>query len=207
MSASVLIPAAQSDALLREIRRQTREESRAVAAAAEQEARAILAQAHADARRRMHEAVVALRREARRRTVRAEAQAETEARRHMHRRADEAIGAAWPLLEQALTVRWRDTSGRRSWIEAVARTAAERLRPGPWTIEHPSDWSAEERDAFRRIVADVADPELTFTADAALAAGLRIHAGHAVLDATVPGLLADRAAVAAELLAEVEATP
>jgi len=42
----------------------------------------------------------------------------------------------------------------------------------------------------------------TITALAALGAGLRIRAGHACVDATIPGLLAPRARIASELLAE-----
>ena len=204
MSPTVLIPAAQSDALLREIKRQTQEECRSVTATADDEMRAILAQAHAEARRRMREAIVALRREGRRRTVRAEAQAETEARQHLHRRADATIRAAWPLLVQALAARWRDADGRRSWTTAAARAATERLRRGRWVVEHPTGWSTEEQEELRRIITAAFATDITFAADAALAEGLRIRADGAILDATAQGLLADRTGIAAALLAEVE---
>ena len=44
---------------------------------------------------------------------------------------------------------------------------------------------------------------VTFVANSELAAGIKISAGQATLDATPPGLLADRSAVAALLLAEI----
>ena len=44
---------------------------------------------------------------------------------------------------------------------------------------------------------------MTFVANSELADGIKIRAGQATLDATPPGLLADRSAVAALLLAEI----
>jgi hypothetical protein len=201
---AVLIPSAQSEALLREIKRQTQAEGRAVTENAERDAGAIVTRAHVDARGRMHEAIAALRQEKRRRLVRANAQADTEARGQAHRRAGETIQAAWPLLEKALAERWKDPASRRQWVEGAARQAAARLQQGRWRVEHPSDWSASEQKTFRKILADRTEVEIEFTVDADLNEGLRIRASHAVLDATPLGLTADRMAVAALLLAEVE---
>jgi hypothetical protein len=43
-----------------------------------------------------------------------------------------------------------------------------------------------------------------FTPDPAVRAGLRVHAGHNVVDGSAAGLLVDRAAIEARLLARLE---
>jgi vacuolar-type H+-ATPase subunit H len=201
VSAPVLIPEAQSQALLHEIERQAKDETGALLAAAEREARALVAEAYARARRRTREAIVELRREGARRLARARAQAETEARRVAQEHATEAIRCARPLLVDALTARWRDPAPRRAWIAAAAHAARTRLRGEAWTVEHPADWSAADEQQVRTAFAT--DGDVTSAADAALAAGLRIRANDATLDATIDGLLADAPAVAAQFLAEL----
>lgn len=204
MTAAVLVPSAQSRELLREIERETQAECQALISASEQEARAITARARGDAAERTHAAIVLLRQEGRRRLLRAKAQAETELRLRAHRDASAAIATAWPLLEAALLRRWRDPASRRLWAESALRHAAARLLRSPWKIEHPADWSESERHSVQSMLAEHGFIEVAFEADAELAAGLRIRAGQALLDATPQGLLADRAAVGAALLAEVD---
>jgi vacuolar-type H+-ATPase subunit E/Vma4 len=205
MTAAVLIPSAQSGELLRELERETQAECQALISAAEQEARAIVARARGDATERTHAAIVLLRQEGRRRLLRAKAQADTELRLRAHRDASAAIAMAWPLLEAALLACWHDPASRRLWAESALRHAAARLLRGPWKIEHPTDWSESERQSLPSMLPEDGSVKVEFKADADVAAGLRIRAGQALLDATLQGLLADRAAVAAALLAEVEA--
>jgi hypothetical protein len=199
-----LIPAAQSDALLREIEQQTREECHALATAAEREAAAIVDEARSAARKRMHAAVDELRREGARRLARAKAQIETEARQRAQQSAVALIARAWPLLVEALAARWRDPAGRSAWVEGVARHARDRLRADTWTVEHPIDWSADEQQSFS-LSLGARDGAVRFVADREMNAGLRIKASEATLDATAQGLLADRSAVAGMLLAEIDA--
>jgi hypothetical protein len=201
LSPASLISAAQSEALLREIEQQAEEERRAVLAEGEREGHDAVAQAYASARRRTRETIAELRREGARRLARAKAQAETEARRQAQQNAADAIRRAWPLLVDALAAYWRDPLQRPAWIAAAARQARERIRDEAWTVEHPSDWSADEERQFR--TAFGGDAAVTFTADRDMPAGLRIRTTHATLDATIQGLLADGPAVAAQLLAEV----
>jgi vacuolar-type H+-ATPase subunit H len=198
-----LIPAAQSEALLREIEQQAGEECRTAIAAAEQEARTIVAHAHAAARQRVHEAIGELRREGVRRLSRARAQIETAARQSAQRHALKLIERAWPLLADALLARWRDPATRRTWADAAAGYARDRLKAERWAVEHPPGWSADEQLSLCKALG-AADAAVTFTVDRALAAGIRIKAAGATIDATAQGLLADRAAVAAQLLAEID---
>ncbi len=205
MNSANLVSTAQSAALLQEIEQQTSDECKAQVAAAEQQAHALIAQAHAAARRRVHEAIVELRREGARRLARAKAQVETQARQRAQQHAVAVIRRAWPLLAEALVARWRDPAARLAWADGVARCARDRLRTGTWTVEHPADWSADEQRNFR-IALGAGDDAITFAADGDIAAGIRIRAAEATLDATPQGLLVDRQAVAALLLAEIAAT-
>ena len=202
MSTTSLIPAAQSKALLREIEQQTREVTRAITASAEQEARAIVEHAHATARRRMREAIAGLRAEGTRRIGRASAQLDTDARQRDQQEAARAIDRAWPLLLDALVARWSDPGARSAWTDGLARCAHDRLRAGPLRVEHPADWSADEQQRFRDVLA-AGDRGVAFAEDRDLVAGLRIRAGDANLDGTPRGLLTDSAGIAALLLAEL----
>jgi len=203
VTAARLIPSAQAEVLVREIAQQTKEECGALTTTAEREARAVVADAHASARRRMHEAIVELRREAARRLARARAAAETTARQRTQRRATETIARAWPLLLEALAAQWRDAAGRRAWCDGVARVVRDRITAGMLTIEHPADWPVEEQRDLRSALGRDSDA-VAFTACGDLTAGIRVKAGQATLDATLDGLLADREAITALLLAEID---
>jgi hypothetical protein len=205
LNSANLVSTAQSAALLQEIEQQTSDECEALVTAAERQAHALVAQAHVVARRRVHEAIGELRHEGARRLARAKAQVETQARQRAQQHAVAVIRRAWPLLADALVARWRDPAARRAWADGVAHYARDRLRTGPWTVEHPADWSADEQRNFR-IALCAGDDAITFAADGDIAAGIRIRAAEAKLDATPQGLLVDRQAVAALLLDEIAAT-
>lgn len=198
-----LIPALQADALTHEIERQLQDERAALIAAAQSDARAAVAQARSTARKRLHEAIGELRREGERRLTRAKAELETAARAKQQQQASHALEAAWPLLRDALTARWRDNAARKLWTDSTAALCASRLRRGEWTVEHPADWTAQEQSGFTAACGDTAGIELTFSAAADLSAGLRVKADQAVLDTTVVGLTHDNRAIAAMLLDEL----
>ena len=200
MSPAGLIPALQSDALVREIERQLAEENRAIIEGAQRGAQNILAQARASARGQLHHAIEKLREEGERRLMRAKAQLETEARGRAQQQAAQAVRDALPLLREALDRRWREPESRQQWTAAVARLCADRLLPGAWRIEHPRDWSAAEQKQFAAATGNGA--QATFDAGD-IVAGLRISADQAVLDATPQGLLADTTTIAALLLDEI----
>jgi len=202
MSPVSLIPSLQSDALVREIEQQLADENGAIAEGAQHDAQSILAQARASARGQVHEAIEKLREEGACRLTRAKAQLETEMRARAQQQAAQAVRDALPLLRQALDQRWREQANRQQWTVAVARFCADRLPAGAWRIEHPRDWSAAEQKQFVAAIGDGA--QVTFQAGD-VAAGLRISADQAVLDATPQGLLADSTTIAALLLDEIGA--
>ena len=201
MSAPGLIASAQAHALLKEVQQQTRDECEALTAAAQAASQKHLAEARGAARRLVSEAIAGLRREGAYRLMRARAQAETQARKRRQHRAGEIVARGRPLLEAALAARWQDAAARAGWTAAAATIARTAIPAGPWRIAHPADWPEAEREALRRAF----DDAVQFEADDVLSAGLRIHAGGATLDATVQGLLADRDAAMALLLAELDA--
>jgi len=203
MNETSLIPTLQYEALAREVERQFDAECGAVIAAAEREASTIVAQARAAARRRVHQAIIELRQEGASRLATAAAQRDTERRVRIQRQAAQVVRDAEPLLEVALNTRWRAAESRKQWAEAIARLCVLRLRPGSWRVVHPASWSAPEQREFASLIGARNDGELDFTVDDAVKAGLRIEADGAVLDATPPGLLADRRFVAAQILDEI----
>jgi F0F1-type ATP synthase membrane subunit b/b' len=204
MSPVSLVFSLQSDALVREIEQQLAQENGAIAAGAEREARAIMAQARAAARARVHAAIEKLREEGARRLTRAKAQLDTELRVRAQQRAVQAVRDAMPLLREALNARWRDRESRRLWSEAVARACADRLPPGAWRVEHPRDWNEPEQQQF---LTAIGKPVQAGFAAADIAAGLRVSADRALLDATPQGLLADSTMITALLLDEIESRP
>jgi len=204
MSPVSLIFSLQSDALVREIEQQLAQESGAIAAGAEREARAVMAQARAVARAQVHSAIVKLREEGARRVTRAKAQFDTELRVSAQQQAAQAVRDAMPLLHEALNARWRDRNSRRLWSEAVARACSDRLPPGAWRVEHPCDWNEAEQQQF---LTAIGQPVEARFAAADIAAGLRISADQALLDATPQGLLADSTMITALLLDEIESRP
>jgi F0F1-type ATP synthase membrane subunit b/b' len=204
MSPVSLIFSLQSDALVREIEQQLAQESGAVAAGAEREARAIMAQARAVARAQVRAAIEKLREDGARRLTRAKAQLDTELRARAQQQAAQAVRDAMPLLHEALDARWRDRDGRRLWSEAVARACADRLPPGAWRVEHPRDWNEPEQQQF---LTAIGKPVQARFAVADIAAGLRVSADQALLDATPQGLLANSTMITALLLDAIESRP
>jgi F0F1-type ATP synthase membrane subunit b/b' len=193
----------QADELLKEIEQQTDAACRAALAAAEKEADDILSKARRDAHRQARDAIGKLRQEGNLRLTRARAQIETDDRGRAQRQAGEVIQRAWPMLTNALLARWKDSSSRKSWIEGAARAARDRIRSNVWTVEHPLEWSAEDR---RRCLSGFAGAEDTvrFVENPRIPAGLRIAGSGARLDATPDGLLRDRVSIAAQFLAGLD---
>lgn len=203
MSQTSIIPSLQSDALAREIERQFSHENAAIAANAERDSKTVVAQAHVSARAQMRQAIAELRKEGARRLTRAQARMDTEVRERAHKQAARAVHDGLPLLREALQRLWLNPASRKPWIEVVAHHCVNRLPAGAWNVAHPPDWSEAEQKQFAEIV--TVDSKLTFETNSDIAAGLRISADQAVLDATPQGLLADPTVIAALLLDELGA--
>jgi hypothetical protein len=163
--------------------------------------RQALAEARSESRRRARAAFGELRGRAQGEERAARAALETA--RRVRRFAAESLLAEQGLarLADELRRRWRDPAARRQWI-AAALAAAERLLPaGAWRVACAPGIDAAEIQSLR------ARGEAR--EEAALEAGVRIEAriatSAACVDASLAGLLRERRALQAAILAEAAA--
>jgi len=160
----------------------------------------ILKEAHERARREVRDAILATRLRAEERVITLRARLATARRLSEQRRAAGILAAEWATLPEALLARWQRPETRQRWAQHATRAALSRLPRTGWRIEHPADWPDEERAELAAALAGELEAAPSFASDAAIKAGLRVHAGQNVVDVTFDGLLADREAIGARLL-------
>ena len=178
--------------------------SREILDAARAEAHALVAQAFRLARSRVHEAIVDERKRYDAAVAGAAAHLHTRQRLAHQGREASMLAEGWRRLPGALAERWRSPAGRRRWAETHLGRALATLPRTDWEIAHAPSWREDERQAAAGWLAAHGGPDLAFAADAALAAGFRVRAGHNTLDATLEGLLAERKAIEGRLLHHLE---
>ena len=174
-------------------------------------AQAQLAQARVAARTSLRDAFEEQRALYGQRCAAAHARLATRRRMHEQRRGSAALRLAWQELPGELRGLWQcqdrpaDSAGLRAeWVGRAVAWARARLPRGAWRITHAPDWPAEQRDALAQALRT--DPGVTveFEADPRIVAGLRISAAGNTIDATLDGLLAERAEIEARLLRLLE---
>jgi F0F1-type ATP synthase membrane subunit b/b' len=196
--------AERTSALLATLEQYRVERCAALLEPAHAEARSIIKAALADARRRVTTAIDEERRRLRREVGAVEASLATERRQIAQQRAVRQLGRAWTALRDALVARWADPATRRRWIDAHLNRAFECLDCGTqWRVAYHEAWTAAERKQFAELLR-ARGVTAVFEPDARLAAGFIITCGHNVLDASLGGLLADRAAIEGRLLQHLE---
>ena len=100
-----------------------------------------------------------------------------------------------------------DERERMERVDAALEEAGSLMLGKSWTIEHPADWPEDERERAR------ARAKVAFGVDAQcvpadeLDCGLRVVNGGTLLDMSPQGILAQRRAIEADLLAEFGAAP
>lgn len=171
-------------------------ELRAAGAAQVEEARVA---GRREARRLLHAAMRAKRERVRERCRGALAELDASRRKHGFDADTQLIASALAALPAALEARWRDPAARRSWCERAVGVAAARLVARDWTIALAGEVGADERAALDAAVAS-AGAHASYAPSTARA-GLVVSAGSSRVDATVPGLVGDAEAIAAQLLA------
>ena len=187
--------------LLRLVQDYREQECRRILEAARQEAADIRSQSFHKLRAHLHSRVVAERSRARERIQAARAEQTTQERSARERMSLELLRTAWPLLRERLLARWREPEQRRRWTAAYLRRALSMLPHGRWTVRHAPEWCDQERrEALTELIDDFGQAP-GFRSEPAMEAGLIIESGGAVLDASLGGLLADRARLEARLLA------
>lgn len=197
----------QADGLVTEISRQVDLKRAEVMAAAAREVEEIRQRARAKARRQMQRAIAEMRVADRQRLTQARAELETERGRRRAAHSLQVLALAWPLLGEAILERWAGEASRARWIDAQIGHALRRFGDRPWTVVHPDAWRDAELSALRQALARHGVADTVLRGDAALSAGLVIEIAGARLDSSPAALLADRSAVEAVLLAEIDRAP
>lgn len=195
----------QTQALLTLLEDDRRRQCDVLIADARARARAVLRQAQDDARVRMRAAFAAERQRLEQQVKAAAARLQTEHRLSEQERRAQLLRLAWHMLPDALLERWQDPERRSKWV-AHAIDSAQRLLPhDSWTLSVAPGWPAQEREQALQSVTSRLGAMPGCSEAAALQAGLLIiAAGGSRLDATLAGLLADRAAIEARLLDYLE---
>jgi hypothetical protein len=197
----------QMQALLTLLEEDRRRQCDALIADAQARARSVVQQAHRDARTRMRSAFAAERERLDQQIKAAAARLQTEHRLRDQERLAQLLRLAWQMLPEALLERWKDPSRRSKWVEQAIDTAHRLLPHEMWTLRVAPGWPAEERDQSLRSVARRLGYTPGCSEVAEIQAGLLIIAAGNRLDATLGGLLADRAAIEARLLYYLERQP
>ena len=151
----------------------------------------------------MHAAVEEERLRANQRIAAARAQVQTRLRQRAHQTALLLLHHGWDHLHQALIERWKAPETRSRWIAALGRQALHTLPRQAWKIHHPPGWDTAEASTLCERIAGHCGVKPSFEADNEIGAGLRLVTDGACLDGTLEGLLADRSAIEAQLLAQL----
>jgi hypothetical protein len=203
MSESGPVVSAQLKHLLAVVEQRRSERCREVLDKAHEQARQLIKQAYRDERRRMHRELGEIRQKRRQQMVSVVAQRQTRKRQRRQRADEELLTTTWLDLHEALLHRWRDSLMRRRWVDDLVDQAASVLLDSHWLIEHPLDWPEQERAALQLKLQKQLTHTPHFEVKSTIVAGLRICAGGACVDGSADGLLRERLAIEAVLLARI----
>jgi hypothetical protein len=197
---------AQTDALLRRVAREQEMLSRRARDAAAEQADAIVARARAEAGARGRQAAAEARSAVERALADRRAALETAARQREQALLRGLLDSAWGALPAALGVVWAERAARERWCEAAGELARRTLTgTGALVVEVDASHLAEVAQAIAARLRAADGTVVEMRGVAGLGPGLRVRRGLACLDATVPGLMASRERVEADLLAEFDA--
>jgi len=175
-------------------------------ASTDNQVREMLRAARQEARANVREAIVRERKHAEHALSQAQAGAALELRQQEQRTARALLQDMWAAIGGAFQARWADAASRKSWLEEAVQQARGLLSDHSWRIEHGAGWSQAERGALAALAAgdaaSAAPRTVELVCDPTVRAGIRIRTPGACLDATVAGLLASRAEIESEFLAQ-----
>jgi hypothetical protein len=174
---------------------------------AREQARALLRSARAEGRRRVHTTIGEARQRVAAEVGAAQARLATGRRLTEQRRAKQVLQQAWSALREALRARWRDPAARSRWLDAHLARAFVALPRAQWQVEFAADWPGAEREALAARIAALGVAGASWQPREDIDGGVRIRAGNNVVDATIDGLLADRAALEGRLLDLLQEQP
>jgi hypothetical protein len=190
--------------LLRLVAEYREQECRRILAAARQEAAELTKKSFRRERAQLHDQVVSERSRARVRIQAARAEHATRARRTSERASVALLNVAWPLLRERLLARWSVPEERRHWTEGFLYQALDLLPRGSWMVRHAPEWQEADRLEIVQTLTDRLGETPVFRSEDGIEAGLIVECTGAVLDASLNGLLRDRAQLESRLLALVD---
>lgn len=176
------------------------QECRRLLDAARQEASALLRKTYRRESGQLHKRVVAERSRAQSVIQAARAERATRERRTSEHLSLDLLESAWPLLRERLLTRWRVPEQRQRWAARYLRQALGLLPRARWMVRHAREWREPERQAMAEELTEHLGQAPGFQSEGRIEAGLIVESGGAVLDASLEGLLQDRAGLEARLL-------
>jgi hypothetical protein len=203
---------AQVEALSRRVAENRDRRCAQLRADASTQAQGILRAARKEARANVVDAVTRERKQREQALQLARASVLLEERQSEQRAMMSLLKEMWASVTAALEARWADPLRRKSWVQEAVRQGRTLLSARAWRIEHGAGWPQQELDELRSLVVaggqgdsagdGGAAREVALICHKALGAGIRILTEGACLDATVTGLLASRARIESEFLAQ-----
>jgi hypothetical protein len=192
----------QVEALLQRVTQTSQQRCAELRAAADSQAHEIIRSGRAEALASIRKAVSEERSRIAHGVRLAEAHAELEARQRAQRETRILLNHIWSDLPDALLARWSDPEQRRSWIDAALAQAHFLIGGQSWILQHGADWTQEDRRRSETPPGQEPSQQIEWELDAGIKAGIRVRTDRVCLDATVGGLLARRAQIEADFLAE-----
>lgn len=201
--------AARTEALLALVAAYEAGECERLRAPALAQAAQIRRAARAEARRRVATAAAEARADIAQAVAQATAQWATASRLQAQRRASALLAQGWGELRAALERLWQTPASRAAWIDRQLARAVAALPAvdGVFTLALPAALAAAEAEQACARLRTLGAAQVVLRADATLACGLRVLAGANVFDATLDGLLAQRAMLEGRLLQALDLTP
>ncbi len=136
----------------------------------------------------------------------AQASASLQVRQHAQQETRLLLASMWAAIVGMLDAHWAGAARRKSWLQAAVCQAQVLLSERTWRIEHGEGWTEGERTALAKLPTAGEDRgparEVELVCDPTVHAGIRIRTSGACLDATATGLLASRAQIESEFLAQ-----
>lgn len=201
MSLPKNILTAQVQQLLELIERTKTDKITLVREQANKEAQSLLKQAFNSAKIKVRADIKASRQDMEKEIKIAHAHMETLAKQARYQAEEKVLDKAWDLLEKALLRRWMQETSRKAWIERVSSSALQYLLEATWNVTYAPGWSEAERMQWQQDLQTRNIRIAEFREQADLQAGLVVHAGLAVVDGSLQGLMYDRTGLQARLIA------
>ncbi|HVN46816.1 MAG TPA: hypothetical protein VMT66_16425 [Steroidobacteraceae bacterium] len=192
----------QVQGLLELVERRREQRTGEICAQRDAQVREILRTAKAEARESLHQAVARERARMSQGVRQAEARAELETRQRAQRETLTLLRQMWDRAAAALESRWSAGRQRSAWLTAAVCEAGRLFPERSWSIEHAAGLGHEEQSRAEAQALDAGAREISWQLAPQLRAGLRVRTSGACLDASVAGLLAQRADIEARFLCE-----